>query len=165
MDNKELKIVPPDGYSIDYENSTFECIKFKPIKKKKLTYDDIAKELFESKETFWMGHNDVSSTGGGAGFAYADVDNCTSEKQVEKLIAINKLMNVAKYLNGNWKPNFEENTPKYYIENNQHLKLIKIDYTCRNIYSIVYFKTEELAEQAIEILGEDTIRLALSTNW
>ena len=29
---KELKIVPPEGYEIDKENSTFECIKFKPIK-------------------------------------------------------------------------------------------------------------------------------------
>ena len=26
---KELKIVPPEGYEIDKENSTFECIKFK----------------------------------------------------------------------------------------------------------------------------------------
>lgn len=29
---KELKIVPPEGYEIDKENSTFECIKFKCIK-------------------------------------------------------------------------------------------------------------------------------------
>lgn len=30
---KEVKIIPPDGYEIDKENSTFECIKFKEIKK------------------------------------------------------------------------------------------------------------------------------------
>lgn len=29
MDTKEIKIVPPEGYEIDKENSTFECIKFK----------------------------------------------------------------------------------------------------------------------------------------
>lgn len=29
---KEIKIIPPDGYKVDEENSTFECIKFKPIK-------------------------------------------------------------------------------------------------------------------------------------
>lgn len=28
---KEIKITPPDGYEIDKENSTFYCIKFKPI--------------------------------------------------------------------------------------------------------------------------------------
>lgn len=29
MENKELKIIPPEGYEIDRENSTLECIKFK----------------------------------------------------------------------------------------------------------------------------------------
>lgn len=33
MDTNELKITPPEGYEIDKENSTFECIKFKPINK------------------------------------------------------------------------------------------------------------------------------------
>lgn len=33
METKEVKIVPPEGYMIDKENSTFECIKFKPIVK------------------------------------------------------------------------------------------------------------------------------------
>lgn len=32
---KEINIVAPEGYEIDKENSTFECIKFKPIEKKK----------------------------------------------------------------------------------------------------------------------------------
>lgn len=34
MEEKELKIVPPEGYVIDKENSTLECIKFKPIEKR-----------------------------------------------------------------------------------------------------------------------------------
>lgn len=29
--DKELKIIPPEGYEIDRENSTLECIRFKPI--------------------------------------------------------------------------------------------------------------------------------------
>jgi len=32
---KEINIVAPEGYEIDKENSTFECIKFKPIQKKR----------------------------------------------------------------------------------------------------------------------------------
>ena len=32
-EQNELKIVPPEGMEIDKENSTFECIKFKPIPK------------------------------------------------------------------------------------------------------------------------------------
>lgn len=34
METKELKITPPEGFEIDKENSTFECIKFKPITKR-----------------------------------------------------------------------------------------------------------------------------------
>ena len=34
METKEVKIVPPEGYEIDQENSTLECIKFKPIAKR-----------------------------------------------------------------------------------------------------------------------------------
>ncbi len=33
--NKEISVYIPEGYEIDKENSTFECIKFKPIIKKK----------------------------------------------------------------------------------------------------------------------------------
>lgn len=32
METKEIKINIPEGYEIDKENSTFECIKFKPSK-------------------------------------------------------------------------------------------------------------------------------------
>lgn len=31
---KEIKITPPEGFEIDIESSTFECIKFKPIVKR-----------------------------------------------------------------------------------------------------------------------------------
>ena len=35
METKELKISVPEGYVIDKENSTFECIKFKKIEQKR----------------------------------------------------------------------------------------------------------------------------------
>lgn len=38
---KEVKITPPEGYEIDKENSTFDCIKFKPIVKKFRDNDSI----------------------------------------------------------------------------------------------------------------------------
>ena len=34
MEAKEIKITPPEGFEIDQENSTFECIKFKPVTKR-----------------------------------------------------------------------------------------------------------------------------------
>lgn len=160
---KEIKITPPEGYEIDQENSTFECIKFKP---KRLTYEKIAKELFETKETFWpTSYGEVSYNSCGVQEAYRDLTNCTSEKQAHKLLAINKLMNVAKYLNAGWKPDWNTTEPKYYIEIGVEYDTIETD-SCTSYNSrICYFNSRELAEQAIEILGEDTIRLALSTDW
>lgn len=43
METKEVKIVPPEGYEIDKENSTLECIKFKPITKS--WRDDYSKSI------------------------------------------------------------------------------------------------------------------------
>lgn len=37
---KEIKITPPEGYEIDKENSTFDCIKFKPVAKKRWRDED-----------------------------------------------------------------------------------------------------------------------------
>ena len=31
---QEIKITPPEGFEIDRENSTFECIKFRPLEKR-----------------------------------------------------------------------------------------------------------------------------------
>lgn len=39
---KEIKITPPEGYEIDKENSTFECIKFKPVQNKRWRDDKSA---------------------------------------------------------------------------------------------------------------------------
>ena len=49
MEAKELKIQAPEGYEIDKENSTFECIKFKPIKKG-ITYKNVSNKLFNDNE-------------------------------------------------------------------------------------------------------------------
>lgn len=158
MEEKVIKIKIPEGYEIDKEKSTIENLVFKP---KKESYLDISKKLFYQKRAFYF-----SKFGGIASAVicdgtYCDPNNCTSEKQLRKLLAINQLMNVAKYLNGNWKPgqiNF-----KYTIIITRDNK-VSIGATHLN-NEIVYFKTEELAKEAIEILGEETIKLALSTDW
>jgi uncharacterized protein YpuA (DUF1002 family) len=102
-------------------------------------------------------------------FVYSNYTNvsltATSTKQAHKLEAINKLMNTAKYLNGDWKNDggFEIKDDWRYTYNIGREGLF-IDHNL-NIKSFVYFKTKELAQQALEILGEETIKLALSTDW
>lgn len=156
METKEFKIQVPEGYEIDKENSTFECIKFKPIKKV-LTYGDVAEELFKDRLKYchifkvkeeWAIHE------------------CTSQRQAEKLLSINKLLNVAKYLNGEWLPNWKEaDEKKYFIYICPRDCYTSVKSATVHMSDIVYFKSEELARQAIEILGEETIKTALSTDW
>lgn len=162
------KIVPvssicPEGYELDKEKSTIENLIFKS---KKESYEDVYKKLFYDREGFFF---DVRGQIKSSIFCdpyYKDLINCTSEKQAKKLLAINQLMNIAKYLNGDWKPDWDnEKEFKYYILLNLSNNKINIYMTCVSLKSIVYFQTEELAKKAIDILGEETIKLALSTDW
>lgn len=157
-----MKIQAPEGYEIDKENSTFECIKFKPIKKV-LSYEDVAKDLFENKNGYYTSKNGEISSTRLNGENYSDSNNCTSEKQAKKLLAINKLMNVAKYLNAK-EPKSEFDT-RYYIRIIHGRLTIRCTCPKATNCGAIYFTSEKLAEQAIKILGEETIRIALSTNW
>lgn len=161
METKELKIIPPEGYEIDKANSNLQKIVFKPTKKEELTYRDIAAKLFRSNKSFVA--NDILSC-----YPYgADYTNnptlCTSRGQAQKLLAINKLMNTAKYLNENWIPDWSRKGPKFYFRIEIGEIIIGTAYS--TLSSAVYFKTAELAERAKKILGEEVIKLALSTDW
>ena len=121
METKEIKINVPKGYEIDEENSTFECIKFKPIKKE-LTYEDVAEELF-SKNMFTLDTIGricyVCSTG-----SKFDKYNTTNRKQLERLFALNQLLNIAEYYNKKYPKeekkihciNFDKRNLEYFIQ-------------------------------------------------
>lgn len=155
---KEIKIKVPEGYEIDKENSTFECIKFKPIKKAE-TYNDVARELFLDKQAYFIDTFGRVSTVIPKN-DYNDSNNCVTEKQAQKLLAINKLMNVAKYLNKDWKPDWNNaNQKKYYLV--MKWNTLSTTYSWTIPCGTVAFMNEETILRAKEILGEDTIRLAL----
>lgn len=143
---KEQIIQLPDNFEV----KEIKDGKIILVEKKKLTYENI---LIELKPII---HVTSLSTG---------VDlYATSNKMFRKIEAINKLTIVAKYLNGDWQPDWNSQCEKkcyIYIGEKQ----IRITYTCSTQSSDIYFKTEKLAEQAIEILGEETIRLALCTDY
>lgn len=141
MEEKEVKIQVPEGYEIDKENSTFECIKFK---KKDLTLTEIFSKSINP--------------------TYAIKLACSTAVHMHKINAINTLMIVAKYLNDGWIPDWDnrkENKFYLYCYNND----INIDWCALNNYNFIYFKSKELAKQAIKILGEETIKQALSNNY
>lgn len=124
-DNR-LTINIPDGMEIDLQNSNFGTgvIKFK---KKELRYEDIEASLdLEGNRTSIP----------------ADDNNAF------KLYAIDRLMNIARYYNGDWKPDWdcpEEN--KYYIyrvRGNYDISMSTV-----LSFSVVIFKKKEDAQSVI----------------
>lgn len=125
--NNQLIIEIPEGMEIDLENSNLAkgIVKFK---KKEITYENVEDAL--SSENY---AGAVINTSNGI-----------------KLEALNKLMNIAKYYNKDWKPDWNDRDKhKYYIIYNNASDTYSIDYNCIYIYSNVYFKDKEDAREVI----------------
>lgn len=95
METKELKIQAPEGYEIDREESTLDCIKFKPIKKI-ITYKDVCNKLFEHSYYFINEHGFIIFYTGKNKF---DVNNALTTHQLKRILALNQLLNIAEYYN------------------------------------------------------------------
>lgn len=135
-----------------------------PIKEeeKSITYDDICKELFLDKNAYWIGNVNIN-TARPQHNNYSDINNCTSMAQARRLIAFNKLQNIAKYLNSDWKPDFSIPEKKWSIHEEFG------DY--ESVFSVtendasVYFKTKYAADKAIRLMGEESLNDLFSTDW
>lgn len=115
------------------------------IEDKKLTYEYVEQSF--RKNGKWMGFGNSWTT---------------SFTQTDKIFALNKLLNVVKYLNQNGV--ILANTQYFYaIDHKDNLVVVSEN----NIFNagIPMFNSEELAIKAKEILGEETIRLALTTDY
>lgn len=127
-----------------------------------ITYDDICRKLFFDNKTYWLGNEKICSMPSGSSF-YNDLNNCTSEAQAKRLLAFNKLHNIAKYLNEGWKPNFDGNQSNWNIikDNDTFIAMhtMVINKAC------VYFKSEYLTKEAIRIMGEESLNDLFSTDW
>ena len=125
METKEIKIKVPEGYEIDEENSTFECIKFKPIEKE-LTYKDVVEELFLKDMFITNVCGEIYKVSSASPY---DKNNATNKEQLERLLALNQLLNVAEYYNrkspkdGNktYSINLNEQDSRYFINDNSYL--------------------------------------------
>ena len=118
------------------------------------TFDQIMKELFYNKTAWFVdmfGKIKSNKT-----TLYLDRNNCTSNKHIEKWLCINDLMNIAHGLNESWEPNWDNDTEfKYYIvSTGQDFEVMKTNSISS---SFVYFKTEEIAKEAIRILGVEKL--------
>lgn len=120
METKEIKINVPEGYEIDEENSTFERIKFKPSK---LTYEDVAKKLFSNACYYTNEHGKIDALTKLI-VTKEDKNNATNKKQLERLLALNQLLNIAEYYNKKspkeenyiYCINFEKSSSEYFVQ-------------------------------------------------
>lgn len=128
--DNQLTINIPDGMEIDLQNSNFDTgvIKFK---KKEIRYEDIEASLKLNENM--------------TGIDVAD-------ENVNRLCAINRLMCIAKFYNGNWKPNWNSVESKYYIlySNRAQCYVTITDYRTCFAADTVYFKHEKDAQAVID---------------
>ena len=126
-----------------------------------ITYDDICKKLFFRKTAYWVQDNKINE--GVVRYSYNDIDNYTSLAQAKRTLAFNKLQNIAKYLNKGWKPDFTGSNPRTICKN----RAGGYNFLSNGLLQAgaIYFKTEELAKEAIRIMGEDSLNDLFSTDW
>lgn len=126
IENNQLTIDIPEGMEIDTENSSLAegIIKFKS---KCITYSKIINSF-----------NSITNT---------NVYIHSSDTKTLKAIA--QLMNIAKYYNGDWKPDWSDPSEyKYFIVYSSNI--YKVDYNWTSIYDRIYFKNKKDAQAVID---------------
>ena len=125
--NNQLTIDIPEGMEIDLENSDLAkgIVRFK---KKDITYENVEDALKLGK-------------------------NCKSiiinKNNASKLVTLSKLMNIAKYYNKDWKPDWNNSDKsKYYIRYNNGTYAVDCNYTYN--YGNIFFKNKEDAQAVID---------------
>lgn len=153
----KIEIEIPNNKEIDWEASAKQ--KQIVFKDKQLTYEDVCKELFKNGYCYAYSHG-ILANGINMDMASSPL-NAKTRHQLECILAKNKLANIAKYLNGDWRPALDDT---WYWLSVSISNTVIVD-SWPNRYSSdtgkIYFKSFKLAKQAIEILGEETVKLAL----
>ena len=124
--NNQLTIDIPEGMEIDVEHSDLSkgIIKFK---QSTITYEDILQAY-----TIEYGSLVVSS------------------RNIDKLLAVSKLMDIAKYYNGDWKPDWYSYASKFSISFNHTSRKYIVDSSDSRTSGNVLFKKSEDAQAVID---------------
>ena len=143
METKEVKIQAPEGYEIDKENSTFECIKFKPIKRY-ITYEDVCNSILK-KGYYTNSYGEIIGNYICAVNLRAGKNNATNKKQLERLLALNQLLNIAEYYNTLHTRNISNNTILYdYV--NQTYVTASVSTTYSRGIEVIFNRKEDVQE-------------------
>lgn len=162
-DGSAVEYPTPDGLTFFFNEEGKLMVQKAPGDKNgaPITYDDICKKLFFNKTAYWARGKNIKE--GVIRESYNDIDNCTSVAQVKRVVAFNKLQNIAKYLNKGWKPNFCLGDKKWGIIKEEE------GFSPKYIMMIndanIYFRDKDLANEAIRLMGEESLNDLFSTDW
>ena len=131
---KELKIIPPIGYEIDKQKSTFEKIIFKKIPENPKTWEDYC-SLMKGKTVYYTNCNNITVSG------FSDAhDKFVNKKRAEQFIALGKLLQLRDY----WVKGYSEFRYAVYGD---RLDGTAICDWCVNTNHPLTFPTKEMAEE------------------
>lgn len=128
-----------------------------------ITYDDILKELYLNKTAYFACGEKAIAKRIQRSREHKDSVNCTSEAQARRMAAFNKLQNIAKYLNKGWKPKFGCNEENWAIVKDE--ECFVTGYNTMTNDGSSYFKNADLANEAIRLMGEESLNDLFSTDW
>ena len=162
-DGSAVEYPIPDGLTFFFNEEGKLMVQKAPGDKngEPITYDDICKKLFFNKTAYWVRSKNIEE--GVIRDSYNDIDNCASMVQAKRVAAFNKLQNIAKYLNKGWKPNFCIGDKKWGIIKEgegfspKYIRMIND--------ANIYFRDKDLANEAIRLMGEDSLNDLFSTDW
>ena len=89
---KELKIIPPIGYEIDRQKSTFEKIIFKKITEKPKTWEEYCKQTKDYVSYFWSSPNSIIKS-----WFEGSYYEFLTEERVKQFVALGKLLQLRDY--------------------------------------------------------------------
>lgn len=131
---KELKIIPPIGYEIDRQKSTFEKIIFKKIPENPKTWEDYC-SLMKGKTVYYTNCNNIIVSG------FSDAhDKFVTKKRAEQFIALGKLLQLRDY----WVKGYSEFRYAVYVDWNDCTAIC--DLAGATPYPLT-FPTEEMAKE------------------
>lgn len=126
---KEVKIKIPEGYAIDKENSTFECIKFKKIEEKENKRKELPKTWEEFCYNYPIKRGEFFVNADCRIYEYTegqrnpinDANLLPNKKYAEAMVALCKLIQLRDCYNQGWQPDWESCETKYsiYIDKNR----------------------------------------------
>ena len=131
---KELKIIPPIGYEIDRQKSTFEKIVFKKIPENPKTWEEYC-SLMKGKTVYYTNCNNIIVSG------FSDAhDKFVNKKRAEQFIALGKLLQLRDY----WVKGYSEFRYAVYGD---RLDGTAICDWCENTNHPLMFPTKEMAKE------------------